>query len=1242
MACKSCGLGWPVLVYTAAAVTRWSGAANELGQRLHSVVGDLHALGVGDLSQPWHHVLGAQRREAKSHAPRLYRRDDLVGVVAHDTETSVGGVLFHHPPQRRLRHRRHGIGLVQHDQLDRWPGGEDAARRGESLDLLAHHVDAALVGRVQLQHHGRHVLAVHFPRTRQDGRRLAGARRAVEQKVRQGAVGQHAAQRGDDLSVRYQVVQSLRTVFFQPERVGRARQRRGGGDERRLSGRVWHLHGISGTRCVIARSGGTGGVHGDARAVGAAARAEQLATPPGGASIGRGRPSVALAIEASTLLLSSSKTGWHPSGTLTLLPLSPNAITASAARFLYRAVEGGLGECLFLQTAGVVPARPRRFYSGSGICPRGVCCGRLSHRRLLRIHRVGAPLQSAVCGSVQRCGVAGRGRAAAAFRRGAGLPAAAAPSTGAADLAIGLRLRVRCLDAAATASLRVRLRGLGRHLRRPPRLPLRQRRHRLRARAGPGYVCGAASAARAPATAPARGVSGTRRAIRHMASERSGMGAWRRRVVVQRVPQRFRGGGRSGHLVCQTLDRSARSAATRAPAAKPPGGRAERAGVGPTAPLHVRHRQVLAAARNTVGFPKTETEWRVGIADSGGYVFECFKWDVPDDFNLLASLPSLRPVDRSTDRRRRTGEPPPRARALIGSGMCAQIAENGLRWRRVGRGGVDGRGDGFCGGCKRTGTTWNGRQGRGGRLLREHRCGGVYVLWWTALARMGVGDDERGAAVSAVGIRWAFSLEGTLAGTERFTILALGSLARTTPPLPTASVNVRGAPHCCDASQSGTPTKADTNASGGPKVGQGTNRWGAERHGAAGTRARRRRVGAGRTAAASAHCTGAGVGFPVAARVAAGGGGHMGHQLRHGQVHRRRRLAGCLRRRFCALRHRRPGHAAVHHTRADTALAVVIRVGGDGESGTSQCLQQRETERVAAAANGTTATLTSSRDTRAGRAEFLGRAFLLGTIVFAGYFSQAVGLIETDANKSAFLCSLTVVLVPFLEWTLFRKRVQLRMWASAALAVLGVGLLELDETTMTTVYDVWSFMQAVFFGAGFMMVESLTRDYPGRPLQVASINLTVVALYSAAWYAVSSLMGGSGVDWGDIVRQVAENGPAVAGALLYTGLVTTATAVILQTIAISRVSAEETSVIFCLEPLFAVAFTAALLGESMSLKGGVGGALILAAVLINQALNPEFQQRFRQLRHSEKEQAETQESRDAVGSVNGHEQQRRR
>lgn len=237
----------------------------------------------------------------------------------------------------------------------------------------------------------------------------------------------------------------------------------------------------------------------------------------------------------------------------------------------------------------------------------------------------------------------------------------------------------------------------------------------------------------------------------------------------------------------------------------------------------------------------------------------------------------------------------------------------------------------------------------------------------------------------------------------------------------------------------------------------------------------------------------------------------------------------------------------------------------------------------------------------------------LGTVVFAGYYTQAIGLLGTDANKSAFLCSLTVVLVPFMERMLFGKRIQSRAWLSALLATVGVGLLELDESTVTTASDLWSFMQAVFFGGGFMIVEHLTRRFPGRPLEIAALNLTIVSLYSGLWCLLSAISSGTGIQ--DVLMSLAQilidHSSGVAGALLYTGLVTTALAVMMQTTAISKVSAEEAAVIFCLEPLFAVAFSAALLGESISLKGAFGGALILFAVLSNQALNPEMRARLR-------------------------------
>lgn len=244
---------------------------------------------------------------------------------------------------------------------------------------------------------------------------------------------------------------------------------------------------------------------------------------------------------------------------------------------------------------------------------------------------------------------------------------------------------------------------------------------------------------------------------------------------------------------------------------------------------------------------------------------------------------------------------------------------------------------------------------------------------------------------------------------------------------------------------------------------------------------------------------------------------------------------------------------------------------------------------------------------------FLAKSARLGAVVFAGYYVQAVGLADTTANKSAFMCSLTVVLVPFMERVL-GKRIEARAWLSAFIAIAGVGVLELDDATVTSLGDLWSFGQAVFFGAGFMMLERLTREYPGRQLDIASLNLTTIALGSGVWWLLASSGGGVAAD---ALRQVAciVSNSAALSAIAYTGLVTTALAVLMQTFALSRVSAEETSVIFCTEPLWAMAFSAVLLGENMSVKGGVGGALTIAAVLINQIMNPEMRARLLGKRH---------------------------
>ena len=102
----------------------------------------------------------------------------------------------------------HGIGLVEDDELDALV--EELAGAGELLDLVADDVDAAGVGGVELEGHGRVGLGpVHALGGGNDGRRLAGARRAVEEKMGQVVIVDELGEDGNDVLVRHQVFETV-------------------------------------------------------------------------------------------------------------------------------------------------------------------------------------------------------------------------------------------------------------------------------------------------------------------------------------------------------------------------------------------------------------------------------------------------------------------------------------------------------------------------------------------------------------------------------------------------------------------------------------------------------------------------------------------------------------------------------------------------------------------------------------------------------------------------------------------------------------------------------------------------------------------------------------------------------------------------------------------------------------------------------------------------------------------------
>lgn len=152
-----------------------------------------------------------QGAEPETGTPGQESGAQLVGVVGDDAESCIWRVLLHDAPQRHLGGICHGIRLVKDDQFvarhaaraaARGRCHEDLFRRGEGLDLLAHHVDAAVVGGVEFEHHLAHVVgAIDSTGESEDCGGLARTGGPVEEEMWEAVGVDEFADRCEDVLV---------------------------------------------------------------------------------------------------------------------------------------------------------------------------------------------------------------------------------------------------------------------------------------------------------------------------------------------------------------------------------------------------------------------------------------------------------------------------------------------------------------------------------------------------------------------------------------------------------------------------------------------------------------------------------------------------------------------------------------------------------------------------------------------------------------------------------------------------------------------------------------------------------------------------------------------------------------------------------------------------------------------------------------------------------------------------------
>jgi len=242
--------------------------------------------------------------------------------------------------------------------------------------------------------------------------------------------------------------------------------------------------------------------------------------------------------------------------------------------------------------------------------------------------------------------------------------------------------------------------------------------------------------------------------------------------------------------------------------------------------------------------------------------------------------------------------------------------------------------------------------------------------------------------------------------------------------------------------------------------------------------------------------------------------------------------------------------------------------------------------------------------------------FEVGVWYFLGYICQALGLQHGEATKSAFFNALAVVVVPLLDGFFRGRRLGTRRIMSVVFALLGVALIQagpdsdsVSSSARDNAYlsstDMFCFGQSIFFGVGYWRLEIGSITFPNQSGRITAGLLLAVAFGTLVyWLATSSVQAflgtSSGIGMESIKSLLVQlyfwlTDSFIVQGLLWTGLVSTALALYLETVALKVVSATELTILMTSVSLWGSAFAYVTMGETISPIGMAGGLMIMLA-----------------------------------------------
>ena len=213
---------------------------------------------------------------------------------------------------------------------------------------------------------------------------------------------------------------------------------------------------------------------------------------------------------------------------------------------------------------------------------------------------------------------------------------------------------------------------------------------------------------------------------------------------------------------------------------------------------------------------------------------------------------------------------------------------------------------------------------------------------------------------------------------------------------------------------------------------------------------------------------------------------------------------------------------------------------------------------------------------------------LLGFILGVGQALQQISLLYTDVANTGVFTVMYVLIVPFISYFIFSKKIHWSIWPSVIFCVIG-GLLLSELKNVSVRYGDSLGVLSAFCWALHIIYISKTIKFFNFPIAIAMSQCLVAFLFT-----ILPMIIFESPSFDNIYKDSYE--------ILYVGILSSGLAFLLQTYTLQNLTPAPAAIIFSLEGVFAAIFAWLILDQFLNEIKILGIFLILFAVIFSQII----------------------------------------